>query len=83
MGKDSQAYFLQRAAEEMAAAERATNAAAASAHSELSLRYSLKLVLPEDTAANDDTRTIGRRRRVPERRTDLPVHEEASQRRSG
>lgn len=47
MGKDDHAYFVQRAAEELAAAELATDAAAASAHRELALRYSLRQILPE------------------------------------
>ncbi len=59
MGKDDQDYFVQRATEEMAAAERASSAAAATAHRELSLRYSLKLILPERASVNDDSRTIG------------------------
>jgi hypothetical protein len=62
LGKDNQAYFLQRAAEEQAAAEGASCAAAADAHRELSLRYSLKLILPE--LAADDSRAIGMPRRL-------------------
>ena len=54
MGKDDQAYLVQRAAEEMAAAEHATSAAAARAHRELSLRYSLRLILPAPQAARDE-----------------------------
>lgn len=59
MGKDRRNYFGQRAAEEMAAAERATSAAAASAHRELSLRYALARILPERLEAEDDMRPIG------------------------
>ena len=63
MGKDNRAYFVERAAEEMAAAERAGSGAAASAHRELSLRYSLRLILPERPGAHDDGRPIGQPRR--------------------
>jgi small ligand-binding sensory domain FIST len=59
VGNDNQAYFLQRAAEETAAAERATSEAAAHAHRELSLRYSLKMILPERSEASEDARVIG------------------------
>ena len=65
MKRDDQAYFVQRAAEEMAAAERAATAAAATVHRELSLRYSLKLVLPEPGDAGDDARPVGQRKRPP------------------
>ena len=57
VGKDDHAYFMQRAAEELAAAELATCAAAERAHRELSLRYSLRQVLPEPH--NDEARPIG------------------------
>jgi hypothetical protein len=59
VGKNDLAYFTERAAEETAAADRATCAAAASAHRELSLRYSLKMILPDNQSANDDSRQIG------------------------
>jgi hypothetical protein len=72
MGKDDQAYFVQRAAEEMAAAERASNAAAASAHRELSLRYSLKLILPEPAGTDDDSRPIGLPKAVRPNRVAVP-----------
>ena len=67
LGKDDQAYFVQRAAEEMAAAERASTPAAASAHRELSLRYSLKLILPDPAFADDDSRPIGLPKAAPSR----------------
>jgi hypothetical protein len=54
MSKDNQIYFRQRAAEHQAAAQRASCPAAARAHNELSLRYSLKLILPESQCAPDD-----------------------------
>lgn len=63
MGKDNRAYFVERAAEELAAAERAGSRAAASAHRELSLRYSLRLILPERAGGTDDGRPIGQPRR--------------------
>ena len=47
MTNNNGAYFAQRAAEELAMAERATCVASARVHRELSLRYSLKQVLPE------------------------------------
>ncbi len=53
MGKDNQAYFLQRAAEEQAAANRATCAAAVQVHRELALRYSLKAIFPEPETRAD------------------------------
>ena len=73
MGKDDQAYLHQRAAEEMAAAERATSVAAANVHRELSLRYALKLILPEPPDARDDARSIGEPRRVPQRKLAEPA----------
>ena len=83
MGKSDQAYFVQRAAEEMAAAERATNAAAASAHRELSLRYSLKIILPDAANANDDARPIGEPKRVPQNQpTQAPRRRTAKRRRA-
>jgi hypothetical protein len=72
VGKNNEAYFLQRAVEEMAAAERATSIAAAAAHRELSLRYSLKLILPEPTASIDEARVIGLPKPAVQRRA--PVH---------
>jgi hypothetical protein len=63
VGKDNRAYFLERAAEELAAAERSGSSAAASAHRELSLRYSLRLILPERAGERDDGRPIGQPRR--------------------
>ncbi|MBA2466445.1 MAG: hypothetical protein H0V46_02420 [Sphingomonas sp.] len=72
MGKDFLSYYLQRAAEEMAAAEGASSAAAADAHRELSLRYSLKLILPECTNDNDDARPIGLPKPVPQRAVPSP-----------
>ena len=62
MDRGDQAYFAQRAAEEQAAAERATCAAAASAHRELSLRYALGVILPRPANASDDGRPIGQPR---------------------
>ena len=53
MGKDNQSYFLQRAAEEQAAATRASCPAAAQAHRELAIRYSLKAIFPEPVTAAD------------------------------
>jgi hypothetical protein len=47
MARNNASYFLHRAAEEQAAAERSSCAAAARVHRELSLRYALKLILPE------------------------------------
>jgi hypothetical protein len=61
--KEDRAYFVERAAEELAAAERAGSSAAASAHRELSLRYSLRLILPERAGESDDGRPIGQPRR--------------------
>jgi len=72
VGKDDQDYFVQRAAEEMAAAERASNTAASSAHRELSLRYSLKLILPEPSGADDDSRPIGLPKAVHPRQSAMP-----------
>jgi len=40
MGNIDRSYFIRRASEELAAAERATSPKAASIHSELALRYS-------------------------------------------
>jgi hypothetical protein len=40
MGKIDRSYFIKRASEELAAAERATSPKAASIHGELALRYS-------------------------------------------
>ena len=77
MNRDNHAYFSQRAAEEMAAAERATSAAAAVAHRELSLRYSLKLILPEPSGSNDEARVIG----VPKRAAQRPPRSPARRRR--
>jgi hypothetical protein len=59
VSKDNQAYFLQRAAEETAAANDARSTAAAIVHRELALRYSLKLILPEPASMSDDERLIG------------------------
>ncbi len=64
MGKDDQAYFAQRAAEEKAAAERATSTAAATVHRELSLRYSLKVLLPGQAGESDEARPIGEPKRI-------------------
>jgi hypothetical protein len=64
VAKDNQAYFAERAAEELAAANSATSADAARAHRELSLRYSLKLILPEPAVLPDDTRPIGQPKRA-------------------
>ena len=83
MGKDDQAYFVQRAAEEMAAAERASSAAAASTHRELSLRYSLKLILPEPDAANDDSQPIGQPKAQRPRQPAVPVRRRAAKRNRG
>jgi hypothetical protein len=83
MGKDDQAYFLHRAAEEMAAAERAVGAAAASAHRELSLRYSLRLILPGTIAANDETRSIGMRRPASPDCAPVPPKHHQAKRRQG
>ena len=80
MGKDDQAYFVQRAAEEMAAAERASTPAAASAHRELSLRYSLKLILPDPAFADDDSRPIGLPKAAPSRAAALPPRPRAAKR---
>ncbi len=80
MGKDSHAYLVQRAAEEMAAAERATCAAATDAHRELSLRYSLKLILPGQAVDSDDSRPIGLPKRVLQRRAPVPSRRPAVKR---
>lgn len=72
MGKDNQAYFVQRAAEETAAAERADCAAAADVHRELSLRYSLRVILPEHSADPDDAQPIGLPQRAPQGRAPVP-----------
>ena len=53
MGKDNQSYFLQRAAEEQAAADCAMSPAAAKAHRELALRYSLRTILPDPETRAD------------------------------
>jgi hypothetical protein len=53
VGKDNQSYFLQRAAEEQAAASRASCAAAAQAHREMAIRYSLKAMFPEPETCGD------------------------------
>jgi hypothetical protein len=73
VGKKDQAYLRQRAAEEVAAAERATSIAAAKVHHELSLRYALKLILPEPPGARDEARSIGEPRRVPQRELAEPA----------
>ena len=83
MGKDNQAYFLQRAAEEMTAAESATCGAAADAHRELSLRYSLKLILPEPGIAIDDSRPIGVPKAAPQRRAPVPARRRPATRNRG
>ena len=83
MGKDNQAYFMQRAAEEKAAAERATSASAARIHRELSLRYSLKVILPEPASANDDERPIGQPRGELAKPAAQPVQPPARQRSGG
>ena len=83
MGKDRRNYFRQRAAEEMAAAERATSAAAASAHRELSLRYALGLILPERDDAADDARPIGQPRAVASTHPALPLPSAEGERRRG
>ena len=64
MDRDDQAYFVQRAAEEQAAAERATCAAAARAHGELALRYALGTILPRPASAKDDSHPIGLPKRI-------------------
>ena len=64
MGKHDQTYFAQRAAEEAAAATAATSAAAASVHRELSLRYSLRQILPE--REGDDAQVVGQPRKAAE-----------------
>ena len=66
MSQGNRTYFLQRAAEELAAAERATGADASAAHREMSLRYALKLILPEADGDNDDARVIGLPRDMPQ-----------------
>ena len=83
MGKNDQAYFTERAAEEMAAAERATCTAAASAHRELSLRYSLKIILPDSEAARDDSRPIGQPRRQQKPRRSVAPTRRAAKRSRG
>ena len=83
MGNIDQAYFVQRAAEEMAAADRATNAAAASAHRELSLRYSLKIILPDAANANDEARPIGEPKRVPEHPGEIASDQSEAMRSNG
>ena len=81
MSKNDQSYFVQRAAEEMAAADDATCAAAASVHRELSLRYSLKVVQPgPDSTKEDDARPIGMPKRAPEARCDAALKKSASKR---
>jgi hypothetical protein len=80
VGKDNQAYFLQRAAEETAAAERATCTEAADAHRELSLRYSLKMILPEVSTDNDDSRPIGLPKAVPQRPLPAPPRRRSAKR---
>jgi hypothetical protein len=64
VGKHDQAYFAQRAAEEAAAAKAATSGAAASVHRELSLRYSLRQILPQ--REGDDAEVIGQPRKAAE-----------------
>jgi hypothetical protein len=59
VGKDDHTYLAERAAEEMAAAERATSVAAANVHRELALRYSLKLILPDLRGSADDAGAVG------------------------
>jgi hypothetical protein len=83
VGKDRRNYFRQRAAEELAAAERATSVAAASAHRELSLRYALALILPERDDAGDDARPIGQPRATAPARRFLPLPSAAGERRRG
>ena len=82
MIRDDSTYFTHRAAEEMAAARRATSSASARVHRELSLRYSLKLILPEPASADDDGRTIGQPRREPVKLAAQPMPAPA-RRRSG
>jgi hypothetical protein len=83
VGKIDQAYFVQRAAEEMAAAERAASAAAATVHRELSLRYSLKIILPEPARAADDARPIGQPKRDREPRPRVTSERRESKRSRG
>ena len=64
MGKNDQAYFAQRAAEEAAAAKAATSTAAAGVHRELSLRYSLRQIVPQ--REGDDAEVIGQPRKAAE-----------------
>ena len=80
MTRDNSVYFTHRAAEEMAASKRATSAAAARVHRELSLRYSLKLILPEPASADDDGRTVGQPRREPAKLATQPMPAPARQR---
>jgi hypothetical protein len=83
LGKNDQSYFTQRAAEELAAAERSTCAAAASAHRELSLRYSLKIILPDSEGANDDSRPIGQAKRQREHQPTAAPRRRAPKRSRG
>ena len=69
MSKDNQSYFRQRAAEHQAAALRASCPAAAQAHNELYLRYSLKLILPGSQHAPRDDETVALPRISSEQRT--------------
>ena len=83
MGKDDQDYFVQRAAEEMAAAERAASAEAANAHRELSMRYSLKSILPEMAGEGDDSRPIGQPKRPAQREASVPARRRSATRNRG
>ena len=83
MTRDNSVYFTHRAAEEMAAAKRAASAAAARVHRELSLRYSLKLILPERDTADDDACPIGQARGAAQSRPAPPPANSADDRRHG
>jgi hypothetical protein len=69
MSKDDQSYFRQRAAEHQAAAQLASSPAAARAHNELFLRYSLKLILPDAQCVSQNDGTVALPRISSEERT--------------
>jgi hypothetical protein len=75
MSKDNQSYFRQRAAEHQALAQRAGCPAAARAHNELFLRYSLKLTLPGAQHAPPDNGTVALPRISSEQRTAARSHD--------